>query len=73
MALLSNDAFFDNAPCGLVVMAADGTLLRCNQTLGNWLGYDKDALQARSFEQLLTVVGRTFLLTHWGPLLNMQG
>jgi sigma-B regulation protein RsbU (phosphoserine phosphatase) len=71
--LLFTESYFENAPCGLVVMEADGTLVRCNTTLGNWLGYDTGSLKERSFDQLLTVVGRTFQLTHWGPLLNMQG
>ncbi|MBK4999031.1 PAS domain-containing sensor histidine kinase [Pseudomonas sp. S31] len=71
--LLLSESYFEHAPCGLVVMEADGTLVRCNETLGNWLGYDTDRMKERSFDQLLTVVGRTFQLTHWGPLLNMQG
>lgn len=66
-------SYFEHAPCGLVVMEADGTLLRCNATFGNWLGYDVAQLKQRSFDQLLTTVGRTFQLTHWGPLLNLQG
>ncbi|QKL04798.1 PAS domain-containing sensor histidine kinase [Pseudomonas sp. NY5710] len=66
-------SYFEHAPCGLVVMEADGTLLRCNATFGNWLGYDVEQLKQRSFDQLLTTVGRTFQLTHWGPLLNLQG
>ncbi len=72
-ALLFNESFFDHAPCGLVVMEADGMMVRCNQTLREWLGYPGETLQAGSFEQLLTADGRMFMLTHWGPLLNMQG
>lgn len=72
-ASLYSEQYFDCAPCGLLVMEADGTLLRCNATLSNWLGYDDDSLLLRSFDQLLTLAGRTFQLTHWGPLLNMQG
>lgn len=72
-ALLSTQAFFEHAPCALVVMAPDGTLVRCNQTLADWLGYDSATLHAMSFDQLLPADGRVFLLTHWGPLLNMQG
>lgn len=72
-AELFTESFFENAPCGLIVMAVDGTLLRCNQTFSDWLGYDKTSLQERSFDQLLTVSGRTFQLTHWGPLMNTQG
>ncbi|MBA5707388.1 sensor histidine kinase [Pseudomonas fulva] len=71
--LLSTQLFFEHAPCALVVMAPDGTLVRCNQTLADWLGYDSATLHAMSFDQLLPADGRVFLLTHWGPLLNMQG
>ncbi|QXH36571.1 PAS domain-containing sensor histidine kinase [Pseudomonas muyukensis] len=67
------ESFFEHAPCGLVVMAVDGRLLRCNQTFSHWLGYDSAALHARSFDQLLTAAGRVFQRTHWGPLLNQQG
>lgn len=72
-ALLFDESLFEHAPCGLVVMAADGTVLRCNQTFSQWLGHDPAALQARSFDQLLTAAGRAFQLTHWGPLMNLQG
>ncbi|MFT0868491.1 ATP-binding protein [Pseudomonas sp. CAM1A] len=72
-ALLFSESFFEHAPCALVVMAVDGTLLRCNQTFSNWLGYDRAGLHERSFDQLLTAAGRVFQLTHWGPLLNQQG
>ncbi|WP_167659511.1 PAS domain-containing sensor histidine kinase [Pseudomonas sp. RIT623] len=72
-ALLFDESLFEHAPCGLVVMAADGTVLRCNQTFSQWLGHDPAALQASSFDQLLTPAGRAFQLTHWGPLMNLQG
>lgn len=67
------EPLFEEAPCGLVVMAEDGTLLRCNQTLCNWLGYDQASLDARPFEQLLTAGSRLFQRTHWIPLMKMQG
>ncbi|HGM5579072.1 TPA: ATP-binding protein [Pseudomonas putida] len=72
-AVLFTESYFELAPCGLVVMETDGTFVRCNATLGHWLGYDAGGLKDQRFDQLLTVVGRTFQLTHWGPLLNMQG
>lgn len=72
-ALLAIESFYESAPCGLILMAVDGSILNCNQTFCDWLGYDKKALQERSFDQLLTVSGRAFQLTNWGPLLNMQG
>lgn len=72
-ALLFTESFFENAPCALIVMAVDGSILRSNQTFSNWLGYDGASLRERSFDQLLTVSGRAFQLTHWGPLMNTQG
>lgn len=72
-AQLFTESLFENAPCGLIVMSGDGTILRCNQTFGDWLGYDKTSLLAGSFEQLLTVSGRIFQLTNWGLLMSLQG
>lgn len=72
-ALPFTASYFEHAPCGLLVMAVDGSIIRANQTFCDWLGYDSASLHTCSFDQLLTVGGRTFQLTHWGPLLNMQG
>ncbi len=71
--VLCAESLFEEAPCGLVVIAEDGTLLRCNQTFCNWLGYDQASLDERPFEALLTVGGRLFQRTHWIPLMKMQG
>jgi sigma-B regulation protein RsbU (phosphoserine phosphatase) len=69
-----HDVFFEQAPCGLLLTAADGTILRANDTLCKWLGYGVDELVAsKRFPQLLTVGCRIFHQTHWMPLLQMQG
>lgn len=67
------DELFEHAPCGLVVTAEDGTLLRCNQTFCNWLGMTRESLAGRRFQELLTMGGRIFHQTHWAPLMKMQG
>lgn len=72
-AQLFTASYFENAPCGLVVMAADGAIIRANQTFCDWLGYDSTRMHACSFDQLLTVAGRVFQSTHWKPLMDMQG
>ena len=66
-------SYFEHAPCGLVVMAVDGAIIRANQTFCDWLGYDSASLHACSFDQLLTVGARMFQRTHWQPLMDMQG
>ena len=72
-AQLFTASYFENAPCGLVVMAVDGAIIRANQTFCDWLGYDSARMHACSFDQLLTVAGRVFQSTHWKPLMDMQG
>ncbi|MGG5291383.1 ATP-binding protein [Pseudomonas shirazensis] len=71
--LVCDESLFERAPCGLVVMTVEGTILRCNQTFSRWLGYDMATLNAQNFHDLLTVGGRLFQRTHWGPLLSSQG
>lgn len=63
----------DNAPCGLIDFADDGTILHVNETLAGWLGLAPDALIGRKFESILTLANRVFLQTHFYPLLRLQG
>ncbi len=64
----------DEAPCGLIRTAADGTFLRVNRTFCNWVGLEPGALIGqRRFQDLLSMGGRIFHQTHWAPLLEMQG
>lgn len=68
------DELFDQAPCGLLVTALDGTVLKVNTTFCDWLGMPRDALVgARRLQDLFTMGGRIFHQTHWVPTLQMQG
>jgi PAS domain S-box-containing protein len=70
----SVEELFENAPCGYLTTAADGTILRVNRTLLAWLGYEYRALVGkRRFVDLLTMPGKVFHETHYVPLLRMQG
>ena len=66
------DFLFEEAACGLLVTAADGTILRVNRTFCDWLGLQREDLVGRRLESLLTIGGRIFHQTHWVPLLKMQ-
>ncbi len=68
----ASDFLFEEAACGLLVTAADGTILRVNRTFCDWLGFQPFDLVGRRVESLLTVGGRIFHQTHWAPLLKMQ-
>jgi len=65
---------YDRAACGLLVTAADGTIVVVNDTFCRWIGLARDELVGRrKLQELLTVGARIFHQTHWAPLLQMQG
>ena len=75
-ALLDDSAedLFENAPCGYLTTAIDGTILRMNRTLEELTGLERTELIGhRRFQDLLTPGGRIYHETHYAPLLQMQG
>ncbi len=65
---------FDEAPCGLLVTALDGTILKVNATFCEWIGFVREELVGRKrVQDLFTMGGRIFHHTHWAPTLQMQG
>ena len=75
-ALVEDDPqeLYDNAPCGYVSTLPDGTIIKVNETLLAWTGYERDALIGRRrLQELLPAGDRIFYETHFSPLLRMQG
>ena len=75
-ALVEDDPqeLYDNAPCGYVSTLLDGTIVKANETLLAWTGYQRDALLGRRrLQELLPAGDRIFYETHFSPLLRMQG
>jgi len=65
---------FEEAPCGLLVTALDGTILKVNATFCTWVGMPRETLVgATRMQDLFTMGGRIFHQTHWVPTLQMQG
>ena len=65
---------YENAPCGYVSTLLDGTIVRINATLLDWIGRTRDELVGHArFVNLLTAGGRLYHETHFAPLLTMQG
>jgi sigma-B regulation protein RsbU (phosphoserine phosphatase) len=59
---------------GLLLTAADGTILRANRTFCRLIGHEASELGGRRrIQDLLTMGGRMFHQTHWGRLLQIQG
>ncbi len=70
----SVEELYDEAPCGYLSTLPDGTIVRANQTLLDWIGNTREALLGRTrFQGLLTVGSRIYYETHYAPLLQMQG
>lgn len=67
------DELLDNAPCGFLAFADDGTILAANATLLGWLGRDAEDLSGRHVEDLFPPGGRIFYQTHFFPLLKLHG
>ncbi|GIJ52608.1 SpoIIE family protein phosphatase [Virgisporangium aurantiacum] len=68
------DERLSNAPCGYLSTRMDGTIVGVNETLLEWLGYERDELVGyTTFQSLLAIGGRIYYETHYGPLLAMQG
>jgi PAS domain S-box-containing protein len=68
------DDLYEHAPCGYCSCLPDGTIVKLNQTLLNWLGRTRQELVARqSFPTFLTVGGRLHYEMHCVPLLLLQG
>ena len=65
---------YDAAPCGQLSTSMDGTIVKVNRTLLDWLGLPREAVVGRlRFPDLLTVGGKLYHETHFAPLLRLQG
>ncbi|SEM60276.1 PAS domain S-box-containing protein [Stigmatella aurantiaca] len=70
----SAEDLYENAPCGYLSTRLDGLIVKVNQTLLTWTGYQRDELIGRKrFYELLSAAGRIYHETHYAPLLQMQG
>lgn len=64
---------FENAPCGLITLDAQGRIYRINNRLSNWLARDRDDLVGKRFQNLLSLAGQMVYETNVAPLLRVQG
>jgi PAS domain S-box-containing protein len=67
-------ALYDGLPCGHLSLLPNGKILKINQTLLSWLGYDDatEVILKKRFQDFLGPGDRIFYDTHFGPLLQMQ-
>ena len=67
-----DDAIFDLAPCGYVVVRA-GVVVRANQEFTRLLDAASDQLVGRTFSGMLSAGGRILMETHVRPILEHAG
>ena len=65
---------YEDAPCGFLVTAPDGTIRHANRTFLAWVGRESGELVgAWRFYDLLPPGAKIYYETHYAPLLQMQG
>ncbi|MCC5915243.1 MAG: PAS domain S-box protein [Balneolaceae bacterium] len=65
---------YQNSPCGYLSVEANGSIISVNNTLTNWLGYEKSELEfEKRFQDLLSKGDEIYFQTHIIPLLQMHG
>ncbi|RYE70939.1 MAG: PAS domain-containing protein, partial [Hyphomicrobiales bacterium] len=69
----SFEDLYEDAPCGHLIISADGRLARVNRTMSRWLGYEPTNLVGKRLLDILTIGGKVYWETHVRPLLRMQG
>jgi diguanylate cyclase (GGDEF)-like protein len=70
----SAEELYEDAPCGYLSTAADGTVVRANRTLLRWLGLERDVVVGRRrLADLLAPGPRVVWLTHHVPQLAANG
>lgn len=70
----SAEDLYEHAPCGYLSTLPDGTIVKVNQTLIDWLGRPRESLlDGTRLQTLLAVGSRIYYETHYAPLMQMQG
>lgn len=73
MAVFIQDSLLDQAPCGFVSFADDGTILGVNKTILDLLGYRRVEVEGAHLQKILPPGARVFYNTHIFPMLRMHG
>ena len=65
---------WDDAPCGLLTLRADSTIVAANTTFLAWVGRGHDeVVGVLRLPELLSVGGRIYWETHLSPMLHVDG
>ncbi len=71
--IISADFLYQKAPCGFISFLPDGSILRVNETLLNWLSLSETGIYNLKFGNLLTKGCHLYYQMVVSSLLNLQG
>jgi diguanylate cyclase (GGDEF)-like protein/PAS domain S-box-containing protein len=69
----SADHWFHSAPCGLISMSLDGTVVEANETFLSWTGYALEDVVGRPFTTLLDAGSGLFYDTRHQQTIHLEG
>lgn len=72
LASLDYKQLFDDAPCGYLLVAADGVIIHANNWISVLLGYPSGGLDGKSLRDILSIAARILYETNLAPLLRLQ-
>jgi PAS domain S-box-containing protein len=73
-SLIDGDTLYHNAPCGYFSCLPDGTFIKINRTLLNWLGYTEgDLIGKASLTDLFSKGGKIYYQMFHYPLIQLKG
>ncbi|MDQ0638717.1 PAS domain S-box-containing protein [Pedobacter sp. W3I1] len=73
-SLIDIEALYQYAPCGYVSFIPDGTIIKVNHTLLEWLGeQEDDLLFKKKFSDLISKGGNMHFEMFFRPMINVHG
>ncbi len=71
-SLIDPEELYQNAPCGYCSLSPDGTIVKINQTLLNWLCYNENELLGQPFAAMLSKGGQMHFEMFFRPILSVN-
>lgn len=72
-SLIDTESLYEHAPCGYFSFTPEGLVIKINQTLLDWLGYQREEVVYRiAFTDLISRGGRIYYEMFYFPLLQLQ-
>jgi PAS domain S-box-containing protein len=71
-SLVNLEDLYQNAPCGYFSLSSIGTIIKINQTLLDWLGYQQEDLIGHKFSDLLSKGGQMHFEMFFWPMVTVN-